>query len=337
MENEKIKVEKVMPIIMNRRQFMQLSALGILVLLAEKFGLKSEAATPSDEVLYASLVDAFADGCASTQDNIYGIQVPLGNVEQFAFTHNGKKFIYNYYSQCVKNKKRGSWSRFYKDEKQRAVLDQCEAFLHHLSVYPKDNEQAKNFLKYVANKFLIKTYKEEILSDVAEFDSYYINQVVLCETVFEMLQVASEKVPAIKYWYSNSKPEDIWEELKKEDNNDSEKVIAQKSGMCGQVIVDMCCGRSDHSDRNISSRRSGITKGNTQWLELIRLNAFAPNDEIQKMVLRSVYGVYTKDQVCDDLDITGAKYDQFMRECGLTQTNGIDTESNGYSMTRKLK
>ena len=55
------------------------------------------------------------------------------------------------------------------------------------------------------------------------------------------------------------------------------------------------------------------------------------------MVLRSVYGVYTKDQVCDDLDITGAKYDQFMRECGLTQTNGIDTDSNGYSMTRKLK
>ena len=37
MENEKIKVEKVMPIIMNRRQFMQLSALGILVLIARNF------------------------------------------------------------------------------------------------------------------------------------------------------------------------------------------------------------------------------------------------------------------------------------------------------------
>ena len=95
MENEKIKVEKVMPISMTRRQFMQLSALGILALLAEKLGLKSEAAAPSGEVLYASLVDAFADGRVNTQDNIYGIQVPLGDVEQFAFAYNGKKFIYN--------------------------------------------------------------------------------------------------------------------------------------------------------------------------------------------------------------------------------------------------
>lgn len=273
--------------------------------------LKAEAANPSFNDVYGSFVNAFADGQIGASENIYGIQVTMGNVEQFDVTYKGKKFIYEYYANCIKNKSKGSLSSFYKDANQKAFLDQCEAFLHHLSVYPNDTAVATNFLNYVKDNMLIKGNKTAE-GEFANFDPHYIKDVALFETVCEMVQVAWDKIPAIKSLYKNTKPEDMGD---------------TQGYWCGQVIVDHCAGRSDNSDRNISPRRSGITKGNTQFEELIMLNYYAPNDEIKKMVMRSLYTIFTKSEMCDVLNMSSAKYDQLMKACGLSQTNGIDSEN----------
>lgn len=57
------------------------------------------------------------------------------------------------------------------------------------------------------------------------------------------------------------------------------------------------------------------------------LNYYAPNDEIKKMVMRSLYTIFTKSEMCDVLNMSSAKYDQLMKACGLSQTNGIDSEN----------
>ena len=70
--------------------------------------LKAEAANPSFNDVYGSFVNAFADGQIGASENIYGIQVTMGTVEQFDVTYKGKKFIYEYYANCIKNKSKGS-------------------------------------------------------------------------------------------------------------------------------------------------------------------------------------------------------------------------------------
>ena len=282
--------------------------------------VKAEAATPSFNDVYGSFVNAYADGNVSTNENIYGIQITMGNVEQFDVTYRGKKFIYEYYANCMKNKSKGSLSSFYKNANQKAFLDQCEAFLHHLSVYPNDTTVATNFLNYVKDNMLIKGNKTAE-GDFANFDAHYLKDVALFETVCEMVQVAWDKVPAVKSLRQNTKPENMGD---------------TDSYWCAQVIIDQCAGRSDTSDREGHPRHSGITKGNTQYEELIMLNYFAPNKEAQKMVIRSLYTIFTGAELCDILNITPAEYatikSELQKQYGISLTNGIDTE-NGIENT----
>ena len=282
--------------------------------------VKAEAATPSFNDVYGSFVNAYADGNVGTNENIYGIQITMGNVEQFEVTYRGKKFIYGYYANCMKNKSKGSLSSFYKDANQKAFLDQCEAFLHHLSVYPNDTTVATNFLNYVKDNMLIKGNKTAE-GDFANFDAHYFKDVALFETVCEMVQVAWDKVPAVKSLRQNTKPENMGD---------------TDSYWCAQVIIDQCAGRSDTSDREGHPRHSGITKGNTQYEELIMLNYFAPNKEAQKMVIRSLYTIFTGAELCDILNITPAEYatikSELQKQYGISLTNGIDTE-NGIENT----
>lgn len=282
--------------------------------------VKAEAATPSFNDVYGSFVNAYADGNVGTNENIYGIQITMGNVEQFDVTYRGKKFIYEYYANCMKNKSKGSLSSFYKDANQKAFLDQCEAFLHHLSVYPNDTTVATNFLNYVKDNMLIKGNKTAE-GDFANFDAHYLKDVALFETVCEMVQVAWDKVPAVKSLRQNTKPENMGD---------------TDSYWCAQVIIDQCAGRSDTSDREGHPRHSGITKGNTQYEELIMLNYFAPNKEAQKMVIRSLYTIFTGAELCDILNITPAEYatikSELQKQYGISLTNGIDTE-NGIENT----
>lgn len=278
--------------------------------------VKAEAATPSFNDVYGSFVNAYADGIAGANENIYGIQIAMGNVEQFAVTYRGKKFIYEYYVNCMKNKSKGSLSSFYKDASQKAFLDQCEAFLHHLSVYPNDTTVATNFLNYVKDNMLVKSNVTPE-GEFANFDAHYVKDIALYETVCEMVQVAWDKVPAVKTLRHNTKPENMGD-------NDSY--------WCAQVIIDECAGRSDTSDREGHPRHSGITKGNTQWEELIRLNYFAPNKEAQKMVIRSLYTIYNGSELCDILNITPAEYatikSELQKQYNIFLTNGIDAENN---------
>ena len=282
--------------------------------------VKAEAATPSFNDVYGSFVNAYADGNVGTNENIYGIQITMGNVEQFDVTYRGKKFIYEYYANCMKNKSKGSLSSFYKNANQKAFLDQCEAFLHHLSVYPNDTTVATNFLNYVKDNMLIKGNKTAE-GDFANFDAHYLKDVALFETVCEMVQVAWDKVPAVKSLRQNTKPENMGD---------------TDSYWCAQVIIDQCAGRSDTSDREGHPRHSGITKGNTQYEELIMLNYFAPNKEAQKMVIRSLYTIFTGAELCDILNITPAEYatikSELQKQYGISLTNGIDTE-NGIENT----
>lgn len=282
--------------------------------------VKAEAATPSFNDVYGSFVNAYADGNVSTNENIYGIQITMGNVEQFDVTYRGKKFIYEYYANCMKNKSKGSLSSFYKNANQKAFLDQCEAFLHHLSVYPNDTTVATNFLNYVKDNMLIKGNKTAE-GDFANFDAHYLKDVALFETVCEMVQVAWDKVPAVKSLRQNTKPENMGD---------------TDSYWCAQVIIDQCAGRSDTSDREGHPRHSGITKGNTQYEELIMLNYFAPNKEAQKMVIRSLYTIFTGAELCDILNITPAEYatikSELQKQYGISLTNGIDAE-NGIENT----
>lgn len=277
--------------------------------------VKAEAATPSFNDVYGSFVNAYADGNVGTNENIYGIQITMGNVEQFDVTYRGKKFIYEYYANCMKNKSKGSLSSFYKDANQKAFLDQCEAFLHHLSVYPNDTTVATNFLNYVKDNMLIKGNKTAE-GDFANFDAHYFKDVALFETVCEMVQVAWDKVPAVKSLRQNTKPENMGD---------------TDSYWCAQVIIDQCAGRSDTSDREGHPRHSGITKGNTQYEELIMLNYFAPNKEAQKMVIRSLYTIFTGAELCDILNITPAEYatikSELQKQYGISLTNGIDAEN----------
>ena len=316
----------------SRRDFLKGAAAVAAGVALANTGVKVEAAkSASTKDVYASLVNAFADGQISVAENIYGVQVTMGSVEQFSLTYNGSKFIYNHYANCVKNKKMDSLADYYKDNAQKDFLKECEKKLHDLSINPDDKTAAKKFLKYVANNMIIKS-NQTAEGEFANFDPHYFKDVILFETVCEMVQVAWEKIPAIRYLYKNTKPEDMWEK----DSTDSVTVQNQKDYLCGQVIVDMCCGRSDNSDRSINQRRSGITKGNSQYEELTKLNYFAPNDDIKKMVMRSLYTIYTKEEMCIVLAMDAAKYDKLMNECGLSLTNGLDEENdiaNGNGVT----
>ena len=315
MENEKIKVEKAMPFYMTRRQFMQLSAFGILALLAEKFGLKSEAAKNPEE-LYQSFINAFADGAVSTPENINNLRVRMGNLEQFLITDSSNNpFIYNYYKNCVAKKTKGNWSRFYSDASQKKFLSDCEDYLYHLTLNPNDEKVAKNFLNYVKDNVLEKKNSvweidvktgQPFEAHYADFDPHEIKNVPVFETVCEIVQVAWEKIPAISKIRQSTKPEDM----------DDFQMYN-----CAQVIIDKCAGRTDTSDRNGHPRHSGITKGNFQTDELINLNYYAPNSEIQNMIARNLSTVLNED---------GSRYysDADIREIlGLSE--------NGYSFTLK--
>ena len=59
----------------------------------------------------------------------------------------------------------------------------------------------------------------------------------------------------------------------------------------------------------------------------IPINENISVDEIKKMVMRSLYTIFTKSEMCDVLNMSSAKYDQLMKDCGLSQTNGIDSEN----------
>lgn len=304
----------------SRRNFLKGAGAVAASVALSNVEVKAEAATPSFNDVYGSFVNAYADGSVSKNENIYGIQITMGNVEQFDVTYRGKKFIYEYYVNCMKNKSKGSLSSFYKDANQKAFLDQCEAFLHHLSVYPNDTTVATNFLNYVKDNMLIKGNKTAE-GDFANFDAHYLKDVALFETVCEMVQVAWDKVPAVKSLRQNTKPENMGD---------------TDSYWCAQVIIDQCAGRSDTSDREGHPRHSGITKGNTQYEELIMLNYFAPNKEAQKMVIRSLYTIFTGAELCDILNITPAEYatikSELQKQYGISLTNGIDAE-NGIENT----
>lgn len=300
----------------SRRDFLKGASAVAAGVALSNVEVKAEAATPSFNDVYGSFVNAYADGIVGANENIYGIQITMGNVEQFAVTYRGKKFIYEYYANCMKNKSKGSLSSFYKDANQKAFLNQCEAFLHHLSVYPNDTTVATNFLNYVKDNMLVKSNKTAE-GEFANFDAHYIKDVALYETVCEMIQVAWDKVPAVKTLRHDTKPEGMGD---------------TDGYWCAQVIIDECAGRSDTSDREGHPRHSGITKGNTQWEELIKLNYFAPNKEAQKMVIRSLYTIFTGSELCDILNITPAEYatikSELQKQYNISLTNSIDAENN---------
>lgn len=300
----------------SRRNFLKGAGVVAAGIALSNVEVKAEAATPSFNDVYASFVNAFADGQISASENVYGIQVTMGSVEQFDVTYKGKKFIYEYYANCIKNKSRGSLSSFYKDANQKAFLDQCEAFLYHLSVYPNDKTVAINFLNYVKDNMLIKENKTAE-GEFASFDPHYIKDIALFETVCEMVQVAWDKISIIKDLRQNTKPENMGD---------------TDSYWCAQVIIDECAGRTDTSDREGHPRHSGITKGNTQFEELIMLNYFAPNKEAQKMIIRSLYTIFTGAELCDILNITSAEYatikNELQQQYGISLTNSIDAENS---------
>ncbi len=300
----------------SRRNFLKGAGVVAAGIALSNVEVKAEAATPSFNDVYASFVNAFADGQISASENVYGIQVTMGSVEQFDVTYKGKKFIYEYYANCIKNKSRGSLSSFYKDSNQKAFLDQCEAFLYHLSVYPNDKTVATNFLNYVKDNMLIKGNKTAE-GEFANFDPHYIKDIALFETVCEMVQVAWDKISIIKDLRQNTKPENMGD---------------TDSYWCAQVIIDECAGRTDTSDREGHPRHSGITKGNTQFEELIMLNYFAPNKEAQKMIIRSLYTIFTGAELCDILNITSAEYatikNELQQQYGISLTNSIDAENS---------
>ena len=66
------------------------------------------------------------------------------------------------------------------------------------------------------------------------------------------------------------------------------------------------------------------------------LNYFAPNKEAQKMVIRSLYTIFTGAELCDILNITPAEYatikSELQKQYGISLTNGIDAE-NGIENT----
>lgn len=300
----------------SRRDFLKGASAVAAGVALSNVEVKAEAATPSFNDVYGSFVNAYADGIVGANENIYGIQITMGNVEQFAVTYRGKKFIYEYYVNCMKNKSKGSLSSFYKDANQKAFLNQCEAFMHHLSVYPNDTTVATNFLNYVKDNMLVKSNKTAE-GEFANFDAHYIKDVALYETVCEMVQVAWDKVPAVKTLRHDTKPEGMGD---------------TDGYWCAQVIIDECAGRSDTSVREGHPRHSGITKGNTQWEELIKLNYFAPNKEAQKMVIRSLYTIFTGSELCDILNITPAEYatikSELQKQYNISLTNSIDAENN---------
>ena len=300
----------------SRRDFLKGASAVAAGVALSNVEVKAEAATPSFNDVYGSFVNAYADGIVGANENIYGIQITMGNVEQFAVTYRGKKFIYEYYVNCMKNKSKGSLSNFYKDANQKAFLNQCEAFMHHLSVYPNDTTVATNFLNYVKDNMLVKSNKTAE-GEFANFDAHYFKDVALYETVCEMVQVAWDKVPAVKTLRHDTKPEGMGD---------------TDGYWCAQVIIDECAGRSDTSDREGHPRHSGITKGNTQWEELIKLNYFAPNKEAQKMVIRSLYTIFTGSELCDILNITPAEYatikSELQKQYNISLTNCIDAENN---------
>lgn len=306
MQNKKLKVENIGDIMLSRRQVMQLGALGLISLVTGKLGLKSKAADNS-EVLYQSFVNAFADNITGSSENTYGLTVKFNNLEQFLIADSkGNPFIYNYYKNCVAKKTRGNWSKFYADASQKQLLDQCEAYLHHLSVHPKDETVAKNFLNYVKTNILEKKNPvpsidsktgEAFTAMYADFDAYYFKNVPVFETICEMVQVAWETIPAISKIRQSTKPEDM---------DDTQ------SYNCAQVIIDKCAGRTDASDRNGHPRHSGITKGNSQTDELINLNYYAPNKDMQTMIARNLISVvdekgsraYSDDEIRDILGLS---------------------------------
>ena len=300
----------------SRRDFLKGASAVAAGVALSNVEVKAEAATPSFNDVYGSFVNAYADGIVGANENIYGIQITMGNVEQFAVTYRGKKFIYEYYVNCMKNKSKGSLSNFYKDANQKAFLNQCEAFMHHLSVYPNDTTVATNFLNYVKDNMLVKSNKTAE-GEFANFDAHYIKDVALYETVCEMVQVAWDKVPAVKTLRHDTKPEGMGD---------------TDGYWCAQVIIDECAGRSDTSVREGHPRHSGITKGNTQWEELVKLNYFTPNKEAQKMVIRSLYTIFTGSELCDILNITPAEYatikSELQKQYNISLTNSIDAENN---------
>lgn len=300
----------------SRRDFLKGASAVAAGVALSNVEVKAEAATPSFNDVYGSFVNAYADGIVGANENIYGIQITMGNVEQFAVTYRGKKFIYEYYVNCMKNKSKGSLSSFYKDANQKAFLNQCEAFMHHLSVYPNDTTVATNFLNYVKDNMLVKSNKTAE-GEFANFDAHYIKDVALYETVCEMVQVAWDKVPAVKTLRHDTKPEGMGD---------------TDGYWCAQVIIDECAGRSDTSVREGHPRHSGITKGNTQWEELVKLNYFTPNKEAQKMVIRSLYTIFTGSELCDILNITPAEYatikSELQKQYNISLTNSIDAENN---------
>lgn len=310
MKNEKLKVENVGDIKLSRRQVMQLGALGLISLVTGNGEIKAEAANNS-EVLYQSFVNAFADNITGSSENNYGLTVKFNNLEQFLIADSkGNPFIYNYYKNCVAKKTRGNWSKFYADASQKKLLDQCEAYLHHLSVHPNDEAVAKNFLNYVKDNILEKKNPvpsvdsktgEAFTAMYADFDAYYFKNVPVFETICEMVQVAWEKIPAIE---------------KIRQISDPAYMDDTQSYNCAQVIIDKCAGRTDRSDRNGHQRHSGITKGNYQNDELINLNYYAPNKDIQTMVTRNLVTVLNEDG-------SRAYTDDDIRDILGLSTNGI--------------
>ena len=78
----------------SRRDFLKGAGVVAAGVALSNVELKAEAANPSFNDVYGSFVNAFADGQIGASENIYGIQVTMGSVEQFDVTYKGKKLIY---------------------------------------------------------------------------------------------------------------------------------------------------------------------------------------------------------------------------------------------------
>jgi len=325
-------------ILIGRRDFLKGTAALAAYMVATGLMPKVEAATKvSDEELYQSFVNAFADNVVSQSENVYGIQVDMGNVESFTMADSqGNHFILNHYVNSIKNKTQSNWYTYFDKAaanttddtlkahitEQARFLQNCEIRLNSIANDPNNIDVAREFLNDVKDRMLL-TKNSTPDGDYADFDGHYYYDTALYETVCEMVYAAWYKTNIYSINYlRQQKPAAM--------GTDAEY-------WCAQNIIDKTCGRTDTSDRNVNERKSGFTKGNVQTELLISLNAYAPSRSVQKMVIRKLYGIIPDEILAGVLGIDTTTFNSIVSEAvkegTLVATNGIE-ETNG--MSRKL-
>lgn len=361
MENEKMKVEKVEPVNITRRQFMQLCAFAFLSLLTERLGLRSEAASVTNEALYSKFVNDFISGTLVKDAgknkginfewfyfknaNAKNVSVNVkNNYYQCVITdskHN--PIIYNYYVNFInkvystkavsdfdfENNVGGNYKYFPGDTKysetnknQRNFLYQCENKLY--NVIKLNNLFAtSDFFRFI--------YENMVCPGALFGLSNGIQNIPLYETVSEMVQAAWDKIPAIDYAIQHTKPKDLGP-------------LAESNGACVQDIVATLCGNRVRGTRTESTlRHSGTQKGTSsdQMQMFVNLNNYSYNHGVACSIVswaadynkHNPNDPFTDEQIMDFLFIDRAEFNSILSDISKNNYHQILT---GYEMTNSI-